>query len=57
MRRLITVFLILISAFVLCMTISTHKAREPNHGLFNYYFDNANRYYTMEVYRWNVENQ
>ena len=51
MRRLITMLLILISAVAMYMTISSHKAREPNSGPFNYYFDNANRYYTMEVYR------
>ena len=51
MRKLITVFLVLISAFVLYTTISSHKAREPDFSLKSPCFDSTDRYYTMEVYR------
>ena len=51
MRRLFITFLALISAFAMYMTISSHKAREPDFSLKSPCFDNADRYYTREVYR------
>lgn len=51
MRRLFIMFLALISAFAMYMTISSHKAREPDFRPNNQCFDSADRYYTREVYR------
>ena len=51
MRRLIVLVFIVITAFILTVTISSHKAREPDFSPNSPCFDNADRYYTRETYR------
>lgn len=46
-----TLIIALIAALILAITISTHKPREPDIEPVNRYFDNADRYWTMEEYR------